>query len=431
MDEVEIEIKDEFIHQDEELQAKKKSIVSSSKENTNILNKEVHIKNEPIDQGFILPSTDQENTLVKSETIEMKTDLKTNVKKEDFGKFEACEQVGIDLITNKDFNYPSAKSEFFNMKTEIKIEIKEESFERIEAREQGGIEFITSKDFDHSFNESEFPNQKTDVAIKRKIIEEPNESNVPLKKFKQKESVHQSMPIKEEFDTSIQSELNEKSISNDQNQSENTNFMNSSICPKIEEGTTENCDKPEAFSEFEESVIFVKSETDLKPEISFGNDPLDITATEDNFLKKDTIDKSCHQKPKVTYAKLIDKALSNATEGMTVPPDIYKAITAHKRNQSVHAIIQCQFCSAKFMTNKGMDQHIKVHEGISRIKCCFCHEKFANAADMKAHLLSVHMIKCQFCPAKFKANKELSAHLSSVHGMHIVKKRVDLRYLER
>ena len=102
------------------------------------------------------------------ETIETKTDLKINVKKEDFGKFEACEQVGIDLITKKDFNYPSAKSEFFNMKTKIKIEIKEESFERIEAREQGGIEFITTKDFDHSFNESEFSSRKMKVKTEIK-----------------------------------------------------------------------------------------------------------------------------------------------------------------------------------------------------------------------------------------------------------------------
>ena len=48
MDEVEIEIKDEFIHQDEELQTKKKSFASSSKENTNVKNEKVYIGNEPI-----------------------------------------------------------------------------------------------------------------------------------------------------------------------------------------------------------------------------------------------------------------------------------------------------------------------------------------------------------------------------------------------
>ena len=36
-------------------------------------------------------------TLVKSETIEMKTDLKTEIKQENFGEFEARKKVGIDL----------------------------------------------------------------------------------------------------------------------------------------------------------------------------------------------------------------------------------------------------------------------------------------------------------------------------------------------
>ena len=100
MDKVQIEIKDELIHQDE---AKKKSIATSSIEKTNILNEKVHNNNVRIDQWTILPSTEQENTSVKSETIKMKMDLKTEVKQENFREFETHEQVGIDLITSKDF----------------------------------------------------------------------------------------------------------------------------------------------------------------------------------------------------------------------------------------------------------------------------------------------------------------------------------------
>ena len=52
MDEVQIEIKDEFTHQ--ELQFENNSFVASSIENTNILNEEeVHIKAQSIDQGYI------------------------------------------------------------------------------------------------------------------------------------------------------------------------------------------------------------------------------------------------------------------------------------------------------------------------------------------------------------------------------------------
>ena len=133
----------------------------------------MHIKNEPINQGFLLPLTDQENTLVKSETIEMKTDLKINVKQENFREFEAREQVGIDLITRKDFNYPSVKSEIIDMKTEVKTEIKEEPFKKFEAREQGGIDFITSKDFDTSFNKPEFPTQNVKRKVKTEVKKDP------------------------------------------------------------------------------------------------------------------------------------------------------------------------------------------------------------------------------------------------------------------
>ena len=78
---------------------------------------------------------------IKSEAISIKTDLKTEVKEEKFRDFEAHEQVGIDLITSKDFETPIVKSELFYMKKEVKTEVKQEPLETFEAREQGGIDF--------------------------------------------------------------------------------------------------------------------------------------------------------------------------------------------------------------------------------------------------------------------------------------------------
>ena len=397
MDEVEIEIKEEFIPQDEELQTKNKYIASSSEENTNVLNKEVHIKDEPIDQEFILPSTDQENSLVKSDTIEMKMDLKTEVKQESFGEFEAHEQGGFEFF---DLNCPSAESELNNMKAEVKTEIKEEPFKKFESREQDGINFITSKDFDQNVNEPEFPTQKTDFALKRKIREEPNESNVPLKKFKKKGSVHQSMSIGEEFDTNIQSELNEKPNSNGQNQTE--------------------------FSMSEE-------------------------------------------KPKLTYAQLIAEALSNASEGMLILSEIYRAISSSHpyyklENTNWQKSIRCQLtknkCFAKAersllatghywkLSTIGKKTDLKMasakdntsaisdlNKGFS--KCRFCPERIAIGADMNAHVTSVHAIKCKFCPAKFMTKMvmdqhikchEKIAHVKSVHSIqasHMTSKKLN------
>ena len=74
MDSVQIEIKDEFIHQDKELQIKKKSIATSSIENTNISHEQVHIKNEPIDHGSTLLLTENTNftnsSMIKKEVSE-------------------------------------------------------------------------------------------------------------------------------------------------------------------------------------------------------------------------------------------------------------------------------------------------------------------------------------------------------------------------
>ena len=151
-----IQIEDELIHQGEELQIKKKSIARSSTENTNSLREEVQTRNESIDHGMILPLTEQRNTLVKSETISIKTDLKTEVKEEKFREFEANEQVGVDLITGKEFETPFVKSELFHMKKEVKSDVKQEPLETFEAREQGRIDFITSRNFDLSFYESEW-----------------------------------------------------------------------------------------------------------------------------------------------------------------------------------------------------------------------------------------------------------------------------------
>ena len=70
----------------------------------------------------------------------------------------AREQIGIDLITKKDFNHPSkitetvlsVESELKNeIKTKVKEEVKEEPFEVFEAREKIGIDLITKDDFNH------------------------------------------------------------------------------------------------------------------------------------------------------------------------------------------------------------------------------------------------------------------------------------------
>ena len=76
----------------------------------------------------------------------MKTEVKTEVKDEPFGKFEAREQGGIDFITSKDFDHSYKMPEFptLNMKRDVKTEVKEEPSRKFEAKEQDEIDFITT-----------------------------------------------------------------------------------------------------------------------------------------------------------------------------------------------------------------------------------------------------------------------------------------------
>ena len=89
--------------------------------------------------------------IATSESNQMKTEVKEEVKTERFEDFEVHEQFGIDYITSKNLNDPFIKSETSRMKTEFNSEVKEETFQEFEAHEQVGIDHITNKDFDHPF----------------------------------------------------------------------------------------------------------------------------------------------------------------------------------------------------------------------------------------------------------------------------------------
>ena len=96
MDEEEIDIKDELIDQNEFLQFKDKSIDQLSvlplTENNNILNKEMHIKDEPINQGYLLSSKEHTNFTNSSNCQKTKQEIpETCEKSEPFNEPEKNE----------------------------------------------------------------------------------------------------------------------------------------------------------------------------------------------------------------------------------------------------------------------------------------------------------------------------------------------------
>ena len=116
--------------------------------------------------------------------------------------------------------------------------------------------------------------------------------------------------------------------------------------------------------------------------------------------------------------------------------DFNKISSTHKEAKN-----QCQLCSKQFNSFQYLQTHIvKVH-GVKRIKQVlkprnseiliesesgaknqsqFCPAKFAKGSDMSAHVTSVHEMKCQFCPSHFLTQKDLDEHITTCNEMPIL-----------
>ena len=68
----------------------------------------------------------QEHDSVKSETMEIKTEIKDEIKLENFEEFEAREQVGIDFITSNDFSNQNHQPDCHSKYLKSDITVKEE-----------------------------------------------------------------------------------------------------------------------------------------------------------------------------------------------------------------------------------------------------------------------------------------------------------------
>jgi hypothetical protein len=390
MDAVQIEIKDEFPYQHQEFQNENQSADVSSTRNSNILNEELHIRNEHNDQGIILPSTYQENTLIKPETIKMKTDTIMDMFcKRCTLQFDKKYVFDLHLLLvhgekietiSKTFNEPDnldlTKSEV--IKSEVKTEVKEEPFEKFEAREQGGIDFITCTDFDHSLNESEFPTQKTDFAIKHKIREEPNESNVPLKKFKQdcNQSNHyaKSETIEKKTDLKMAS---------------------------VKDNTSAILDLNKDFPKLPKKIVKLSIEDVPKtPFIGFVSNP------------------EIPQMPKTPkgpkpFSCLICGAGVGVKYRMKKHVEmVHQVKYLPEKHLKENVQLKCRLCPALFEAELDFKKHLDTEHKTINEKI-----KFASRKDMYVHLSSVHRkpFNCEFCVYSTDYRQHLNKHVQSVH----------------
>ena len=380
------------------------------------LHEEFIIKDEPINQLSVLPSTENSNIPQKKVQIKAKVE-KSDLRVRKWQKWACSVPQCSNKLTNRIFGYPSNAKQKERWLQALKVD-------KCKPSDKVCYLHFKEKDFGkRNLNYGVVPSQNLPQELKgeTKLVPIENTENEPDNSkaiesneiyVEENNSLRARLSLPAIHSNSLAAgkqnlkkyyeiphkEVHIKKESIDQgfilSSTENTNFMNPSIGLTTKQEIPETYDKSKTFSnkleKIEELGIFVKSETDIKPEIIFGisesdsecvmstvnSDPLDITDHEDNFSKKDSIDKNCHE--------ILDlkKPFSTVHEEIINQPN---------------SLEKCKFCP-EFVKNTYMDEHIAL---LHTIKCHFCPKHFAKGAEMNAHVSSVHAFKCQFCPAKF------------------------------
>ena len=255
----------------------------------------------------------------------------------------------------------------------------------------------------------------------------------------------------------------------------NTSVKKSSCYPTIKQEASETNTKSITFDKpenLEESGIFVKSKTDIKPEIIFGisesdsqhlmsvvniRDPLDITA----HAEKYKINIKCSFCPKRFSATLDlknhldtehkvvqsaknavheDKKHLKVAQKMNYKCSICSYLFSQKTSLENHYsrfhdikklnTVKCSLCPAIFNSEQFFQRHFKIMH--STLECQFCQKKFVNVVDMnthlkrvhegkesniqKEHLGKVHGVECSICSKVYSSKTDLGKHIANVHG---------------
>ena len=399
MDEEQMEIKNDL---NDQIQIKDEPIdqlfVQPLTENNNILNDKMHIKDEPINRGYLLSS--KEHTNFTNSSICQNTKMKIP---------ETCQK-------SKPFNEPE-KSEMF-----ISYEIYESNIPpKMSAMNCDPLHIPVHEE-----------KMQKEGSYKLEIQETIQNSNVC---GKEKSSPKSRLKSKIVFPCCICFKVlqtknglkrhtlrdHEGKKSNIIQPFEKTNFTNSHNQP-IKEDIPEIFADPisKTFNEpekLEEPGIFVKSETDIKPEIIFL--PLKKFKQDSNQSNHHAKSKTIEKKSNLKMASVKDNvnSTSDLNKGFST---VFKCsvcleVFVGRYDLKYHLVkfhgVKCKFCP-EFVKSTDMDEHIAL---LHTIKCHFCPKHFEEGSEMNAHVTSVHAIECQFCAAKFLTLNDMSDHITAFH----------------
>ena len=258
------------------------------------LHEELIIKDEPINHFSVLPSTENSNISQKKVQIKAKVE-KSDLQVRKWQKWACSVPQCSNKLTNRIFGYPSNANQKERWLQALKVDkckpsdkvcylhFKEKDFgkrnlnygvvpsQNLPQELKGETKLVRPLDVENTENE---PDSSKAIESNETYLEENNSlrARLSLPPVNSNTLGAGKQNLEKDLDVNIKKESIDQGLI--LSSTENTNFVNSSIWPSIKQEIPETYDKSKTFSnkleKIEESGIFVKSETDIKPEIIFG-----------------------------------------------------------------------------------------------------------------------------------------------------------------
>ena len=157
--------------------------------------------------------------------------------------------------------------------------------------------------------------------------------------------------------------------------------------------------------ELEESGIFVKYETDVKPEIIFSlpepdshhsttvrNDPLKISGHEEKYGNNIQCPATFDKEFELTKHFTKEHDVNNKDKNSAMTHE--KTFQVDKEDileKSIGKPIKCDTCNSFFKFKSYLKLHVEtVHEGKKPFKCNVCDASFSQKAHLNGHIASLH-----------------------------------------
>ncbi|XP_018570138.1 zinc finger protein 664-like [Anoplophora glabripennis] len=174
----------------------------------------------------------------------------------------------------------------------------------------------------------------------------------------------------------------------------------------------------------EESLEEDKSELEIDPEDFvkqelIGEELTDyviLQVTDDNEEEENKTQEEDILKDEID--EKFDSVNSKITEFLN--PNKYQIEKLASKSRILH---NCPFCSKRFLTKRNFDQHTKICQKYTLLKCEFCDQQFSSLMRKHYHVKMKHNnaltkeSKCEICNEVFQNQKSRTYHIKTKHAL--------------